>query len=293
MIRVNGKEVETVGVQDRGLHYGDGVFETIAVVDGRPRGWSRHLHRLLSGISRLRLPPLDVATLELEVEELLRKAAAPASRMAVLKMIYTAGSGGHGYRRPQAPEPLRVLLLRPWPYSESQQQRAQRHGVQLHLCQTRLGEQPLLAGIKHLNRLEQVVARGEWDDPEVVEGVLLNHRQELVEGTMSNLFLLQDGAWVTPPLRQAGVAGTTRERLLQRLQQRGEPVVERSVPVTELENVEEMICTNALIGVWPVARLGPYHFTAPGPYTRKLLAHFPSHHPEDEGDESLQQDGSS
>lgn len=263
MILIDGQRTELVAADDRGLHYGDGVFETIATVKGRPQLWSRHMARLVEGCRRLAIPPPDENLLRAEAEQLM---AIPQER-AVLKIIVTRGSGGRGYRPPAACQPRRLLYLSPWPeYPASWA----RHGVEVHLCGTRLACNPALAGIKHLNRLEQVLARAEWDDPAIAEGLMLDTDGHVIEGTMSNLWLVQEGCLLTPSLERCGVAGVMRAHLLAQARELGLACSEAVLELSDLEQAEEVFLSNSLIGIWPVRRAGPWHY-APGEITRRMV----------------------
>ena len=183
-VLVNGVAVDTVSARDRGFQYGDGLFETIAVSRGTPLLWERHAQRLLAGAVRLDMPPPETALLRAETDRLCR-----GVERGVLKIIFTRGISGRGYRPDASTSTTRALSLSPWPdYPPSWSG----EGVVVRLCQTRLASQPRLAGLKHLNRLEQVLARAEWDD-EYAEGLMQDESGNIVEGTMTNIFLVEGG----------------------------------------------------------------------------------------------------
>ncbi len=264
MIFVNGVETDQVSVTNRGLQYGDGLFETIAVVDGEPEFWDRHMARLQLGCERLSIVMPQESLLLSEAEHII--SSDKASR-AVLKIIVTRGEGGRGYRPPEAPMPTRIISLSPWPEYPAEYYKT---GVRLHICKTRLGSNPSLAGIKHLNRLEQVIARGEWSTPDIAEGVMLDEGDHLVEGTMSNIFFVKDDEVITPELTGCGVAGVMREVLIERLQEEGIPVTIRPIALDELGEMEEAFCSNSLIHIWPIRRIGDKWFSVLGPTSMYL-----------------------
>jgi len=248
---------------DRGLHYGDGLFETLAVADGRPRHLDRHLARLKDGLARLGIPA-DPAPW---TPELLSAAAQAPEGRGVLKLVVTRGSGGRGYAPPDAPVPRRFLFLHPWPTGVEAGRRA---GVAVRWCRTRLGEQPALAGLKHLNRLEQVLARSEWRDPAIAEGLLCDGAGRVVEGTRSNLFLVRDGVLLTPRLDRCGVAGVMRGLLLETAAALGLEVRVTDLRPDDVEGADELFLSNSVIGLWPVRCLEGRTYPAPGPLTRRL-----------------------
>jgi 4-amino-4-deoxychorismate lyase len=242
-ILVNGREASQLDARDRGLHYGDGLFETMAVLGGRPRFLDWHFERLALGATRLGLPLPDLQTLQAEIA-----AACPVPR-GVVKLIVTRGIGLRGYRPPSRPQPTRIVIATPWPdwvpamWTE---------GVRLGWCRTRYGRNPALAGLKHLNRLEQVLARAEWDDGQMDEGLMLDDRDQVISATQANLFARIDGQWMTPSLDQCGVAGVMRRAFRHWSADRGDAVVERALAAPELAMASHLLLTNALIGAWPV-----------------------------------------
>ncbi|MDW5378891.1 aminodeoxychorismate lyase [Halomonas sp. HP20-15] len=234
-----GPQDAGVPFDDRGLAYGDGLFETVLVRDGQPLLWDYHLARLQRGCAVLGMDaPAEASLAALP--------AAAGSGLAVLKMIVTRGSGGRGYQPPAEPEPrLRWQLSAFEPRRERWQ-----HGVAVRHCRLRLAEQPALAGIKHLNRLENVLARREWSSPEIAEGLLSSASGRLIEATSMNVFWRRDGRWQTPPLERCGVAGTLRAALLERLD-----IDEVELESATLEAVEGLCLGNSVQGVWPVTAL--------------------------------------
>ena len=244
---IDGVPADRIPVADRGLQYGDGLFETIAVVDGTPCLFDRHLARLREGCVRLSIPPPPEDELAAEALGLSR-----GVDRAVLKLILTRGEGGRGYRPPDPSRPRRILRLAPWPaYPDAWRST----GVRVRYCRTRLGHQPLLAGLKHLNRLEQVLARAEWNDLDIAEGLMLDLDGRVVEGTQTNLFVLQDGQLLTPALDRCGVAGVVRGLVLEAAWVLGFRVVEAALTPERLAAADALFLTSSLAGVWPVREL--------------------------------------
>ena len=149
---VNGRETG-VDPADRGLAYGDGLFETMASVDGRIRWLDYHFERLERGCRRLAIEAPDRALVEGEIG-----AHCPRSGRAIVKLIVTRGPGERGYRPPDAPKTTRILGFLTWPeYPTANYTR----GIRMQVCALRLGVSPALADLKHLCRLEQVLAHVE------------------------------------------------------------------------------------------------------------------------------------
>jgi 4-amino-4-deoxychorismate lyase len=240
---INGREDGRLDAADRGLHYGDGLFETLAVRHGHARFLDWHLERLAEGARRLGMPLPDTGLLREEI------GAVCAPDIGVVKLIVTRGRGERGYRPPKQPAPTRIVAGHSWP---AWPDAAWIRGVRLGWCRTRLGRNPALAGIKHLNRLEQVLARAEWDDERMDEGLMQDERDLAISGTQSNLFARIGDRWVTPLLDQCGVAGVMRRAFRGWAAEQGDTVVERSVPAAELAGAKALVLTNAVIGAWPV-----------------------------------------
>lgn len=264
-LEINFLPAETIDALDRGLHYGDGVFETIAVSGGRPELWERHLTRLETGCARLAMPMPDRSALRESAERLAKDMA-----RAVLKIIVTRGVGGRGYAPPEQVRPNVVAGLYPWP---DYPQAFGRSGVTMRIAATRLGDQPLLAGIKHLNRLEQVLARGEWREPAIAEALMRDGAGNAIEATQSNIFAVIAGILATPDLSRAGVAGVMRELVLERA---AALELAPRIEILSLDDVlgaEEIFLTNSVIGVWPVRKIigeGIARDYAVGPATRRI-----------------------
>lgn len=262
MILINGESKEHIEISDRGFQYGDGLFETIEVRDGQAVFFERHLERLKSGCHRLYIPFPDAQLLRREAEELCGRSSA----RAVLKIIVTRGTGGRGYRQPDVIQPTRVLSLHPYPdypkiYSEQ--------GIAARFCMTRLGLNPALAGIKHLNRLEQVMARAEWNDPAIQEGLMLDVNDHVIEGTMTNLFYLKNNSLYTATLAQTGVAGIMRDIIMMLSAGRGLPVIEHAFTKDQLLSADEAFVCNSIIGIWPIKQIDTRHFSI-GPITKNI-----------------------
>ena len=259
---IDGQAGETISVADRGLQYGDGLFETIAVRHSRPRLWGRHMQRLQQSCERLLLNLPEPETLMRELNQ-----AVQGARDAVVKIIITRGIGARGYRFDSDQNPTRIVSAFPWPdYPE----RNRTHGVALRWCRTSLSRNPLLAGLKHLNRLEQVLARAEWQT-EFTEGLMCSSSEQVVEGTMSNLFLVKEGVLLTPDLSQCGVAGVMRAEVLDRARELGLETKVQSITPMMVTAADELFITNAVIGIWPVSTLDTRHY-AVGKITQALQA---------------------
>ncbi|WP_445372818.1 aminodeoxychorismate lyase [Methylomonas sp. HW2-6] len=261
MYLLNGEPGHYVDAADRGFQYGDGLFETIEVVEGRPLFLDRHLRRLALGCQRLLIPAPAVDLLAAEAAKLAKQA-----ERAVLKIIVTRGSGGRGYRQPEPIQPTRLLSLHPYPdYPDI----FQTDGIRARFCWHRLSINTALAGIKHLNRLEQILARAEWRDDDIQEGLMLDSEDRVVEGVMSNLFAVKAGQLYTPSLAGCGVAGIIRELVIGFARDIGVQLHEIPLDPVDVLAAEELFVTNSVIGIWPIKRL-EQRVLAAGPLTRRM-----------------------
>ena len=261
MMLVNGECKEHIPISDRGFQYGDGLFETIEVTNGQAVFLDRHLDRLNAGCRRLYIPFPGSKLLNLEVEKLSQH-----SSKAVLKLILTRGSGGRGYRQPDVIQPTRVLSLYPFPdYPDSYKEQ----GIVARFCDTRLGLNPALAGIKHLNRLEQILARAEWTDPGIQEGIMLDINDYVIEGTMTNLFFIKNNTLYTSSLVQSGVAGIMRSIIMTISSGHGLSVIEHTFTKDELLLADEVFVCNSIIGIWPIKQIATANFPV-GLITRQI-----------------------
>jgi 4-amino-4-deoxychorismate lyase len=261
-VLVDGVAARTVDVEDRGLHFGDGVFETIACPGGRPRFLDLHLARLERGCRALRLGFDHVHALAAEVSAL-----AAGNESCLVKAIVTRGRAvvrGYGFTGTE--RPTRIVMRYAWPAGT---ERHARDGIDVRLAITRVGESPALAGIKHLNRLEQVLARGECPVAEVAELLMLDASGRLAGGTMSNVFVVVRGVLQTPSLERCGIAGVMRHVVLREAGRTGLHVDVREIEAGALHVADEAFVTNARIGVWPV-RSVEGRALGIGPVTRRV-----------------------
>lgn len=239
---INGDSPGQITAANRGLQYGDGLFETVAVVDGRPLLWDAHMARLQRDAHRLGFDPPPEERLTYEVAALAR-----VHPQAVLKIVVVRAAQGRGYRG-RTRESERVVTAWPWPTL------APAGALDIAWCATPLARQPRLAGMKHLNRLEQVLAQNELD-PACWEGLMQDTAGWVIEGTMSNVFIVSDGVLATPRLDQAGVAGVMRDQVLHRARERGIPVIVEALSRERVLAADEVFLTNSLMGVRTVRSL--------------------------------------
>lgn len=249
---VNGKTESHISVNDRGLMYGQSVFETIAINQQQALLLEPHLERLEKGCNTLAIKP-DWARIKSEIDTAIKH----VNDKAVLRISVTMGEGGRGYKNPSSGAATRIISLHDYP---SYPAWFYQDGIELGVADIRLADQPQLAGIKHSNRLEQIIARSQWQD-NWQEALLLDHHDNVIEATQSNLFIVKDGLIKTPDLSSAGVAGVMREFILLTAQEVGVNCQIVPLSIADIEMAEEVFVSNSIIGLWPIKRFQQTSFS--------------------------------
>jgi 4-amino-4-deoxychorismate lyase len=237
---VDGVVSDRISVRDRGLAYGDGVFRTLRCQGGQVWSWTRHYAKLVADCAVLGLQAPTRDALEVDI-------AALAPVDSVVKIIVTRGMAARGYACDPSAPATRIVQTAPLPdYGDRLDQ-----GVQLWPCRWTLSSQPALAGVKHLNRLDQVMARREWTDASIFDGLMRDSRGKWVEGVFSNLFVVRHGRIQTHPLDDCGVAGVGRALVLELARELAMPV-DLVAPVdVDLAAADEVFLCNSVAGVVP------------------------------------------
>jgi 4-amino-4-deoxychorismate lyase len=251
---VNGKPGNLISIRDRGLLYGDGVFRTLRVFGGQALHWPLHYQKLQHDCTCLGIACPDLTLLSAELNDLVK-----LHSDGVFKVIVTRGEGKRGYTPVQQADSNHVWDVLPcpdypdhWPVT----------GIKARLCQLRLGFQPRLAGIKHLNRLENVLAAGEWSDADIAEGLLMDGAGNIIEGTRSNLFLVKQGKLITPELARCGVAGVQRDRVMDWAMRNNIPLQVRDISLEEVLQADELFLVNSIMLLWPLRELEMNRWTS-------------------------------
>jgi len=246
---VNSSFEQAVSVYDRGFTYGDGVFRTMQMRNGQPVSWPFHYQKLVADCAVIGIVCPSAELLMNDIQKLFAEDVFAENLTQVAKIIITRGEGARGYAPPAVTVPTRVIVKSAMPhYAESNYQ----NGVKLHLCEMRLATQPKLAGIKHLNRLENVLARMEWHDDAMFDGLLMDQAGNVIECTMSNIFARFGDMLLTPDLTQCGVAGITRQHILGLGKVLGVNVSVAQMNLEHFLQADEVIICNSLYGVFQV-----------------------------------------
>ena len=240
---VNGEPAQNISIEDRGLLYGDGLFETILCDLGKPVLLDLHCQRLQQGCERLHIPVPDMNLLRQEIDTV------AACEDCVIKVIITRGVRTRGYRFDHHDTSTsRIVYKSPCPQIPEEYYQ---HGIELGVSEFRLADNEILAGLKHLNRLEQVMACYEWP-PECAELLMLNHQGQVIEGTMSNIFIQSADGWKTPILKNSGINGVLREWILANASQLNIECSQQTLSLDDIKQAQSIFVCNSVIGVWPV-----------------------------------------
>jgi len=241
---INGHRDGSVSPFDRGFAYGDGVFRTLPIREGKPHCWGRHYRKLCEDCKVLGIVCPAEEVLADDISRLVSQ-----DENATIKIVISRGESARGYAVPALAQPTRAVIRYP---AQVYAADSAAEGAKLYLCELRLSHQPRLAGIKHLNRLENVLARMEWADPLFTDGLLLDEDDNVIECTTSNLFIRNENCLITPDLRRCGVAGVARERVLELAPQLGYQVAVADLKLEQVYEADEVIICNSLFGGWQV-----------------------------------------
>ena len=272
---INGKFKDSISVYDRGLSYGDGFFETMLwdsfennnKVNIGVEFWLRHLRRIKAGckLMQINLPSDDKI---IEERNLILKASFKEQKSGLLKMIITRGVGGRGYKFEKNMTPTIIFLSLPKPKYEKNMvptiiflslpkpkiKKDLKLGVTVKVCETQLSKNKNLFGYKHLNRLDSVLARSEWEDNKIFEGIFVDSRKNILEGTMTNIFFVHNKTLITPPIIDSGINGVMRQVVLDNAKFFFDKVVIQKINLRDIEKFEQMFLTNSVLKVIPVSR---------------------------------------
>ena len=261
---VNGHVSSVISIQDRGFNYGDGVFETIAFIEQNLVFWKEHYQRLQLGCNALGIICPSEESLKKDIKKLCE--SVQEKQNYVVKVIVTRGDSERGYKVNNEIETNVIALSSTFP---SYPNEFWINGIAVKHCKTKLSLQKQLAGIKHLNRLEQVLARREWDD-EYQEGLLSDDHGHLIEGVMSNVFIVKDNSVLTPLIDNAGVNGIMRNAVLNLCESNGIIAKEAKLTYESVLDADEVFLTNSLVGIWPVTTIDKQSFSI-GDCTKNLM----------------------
>jgi len=250
---INGDFNQAISPLDRGFAYGDGVFRTMVIRSGLPVNWPLHYQKLVADCAAIGIVCPSAELLMSDFLQLFSIEDVDSEKQEVAKIMITRGEGERGYKPPAVTTPTRVIIKSAMPQYAKESYAG---GVQLRVCNTRLSSQVKLAGVKHLNRLENILARMEWRDEDIFDGVLLDQQGGVIECTMSNIFARFDKVLVTPDLSECGVAGITRQRICDVSSALNLTAEVAPLSLSRMLQADELIICNSLYGAFQVSKIG-------------------------------------
>ena len=255
---INGEFKDSISVYDRGLAYGDGFFETMLWDSLEEKNetnvgvefWLRHLRRIKDGCQLMQINlPFDEEIIR--QRNLILKASLKEKKSGLLKMIVTRGVGGRGYKFERNMIPTIIFLSLPKPKVKKEYFK---QGVVVKICKTQLSKNTNLFGYKHLNRLDSVLARSEWEDNNIFEGVFVDSKKNILEGTMTNIFFVHEKTLITPPIIDSGINGVMRQVIIDKAKFFFDKLVIQKINLRDIEKFDQMFLTNSVLKVIPVIR---------------------------------------
>lgn len=255
---INGEFKNSISVYDRGLAYGDGFFETMLwdsfknkkIINVGVEFWLRHLRRIKDGCRLMQINIPSDHEINRQRNKILQ-ASLKEKKSGLLKMIITRGIGGRGYKFEKNMTPTIIFLSLPKPKIEKEYLKS---GVAVKICETRLSKNTNLFGFKHLNRLDSVLARSEWEDEKIFEGVFVDSKKNILEGTMTNIFFVNKKTLITPPIVDSGINGVMRQVIIDNAKFFFDKLIVEKTNLSNIENFDQMFLTNSVLKVIPVSR---------------------------------------
>jgi len=249
---LNGEPATHIDANDRGLSYGDGLFTTILVRDGKCCLIERHIDRLVQGCVRLKINNVDIESIECQIFTL-----ATSLTSGIIKVVITRGIGARGYSSVGCDSPSVIVTTSTLP---RHYQNLRNSGISAGISSIPLGINPITAGLKHLNRLEQVLVRQEIDRHSWDDAIVLDCQGFVVESNLANVFWLKGGRLFTPSLELSGVCGVMREHVIAQCKNSGYDIEIGRFPLDELLKADEIFITNSLMELVPVVMVAQHNF---------------------------------
>ena len=261
---INGKFKKSISVLDRGLAYGDGFFETMLWQSFQNQKknfgvefWDKHLKRIKKGCDLMSINIPDETEFLKQRNKILDKTIKNGINSGLLKLIITRGVGGRGYRFENKMKPTLIFLSFEKPQLDEENYK---QGVTARICRAKLSQNQNLFGLKHLNRLDSVLARSEWGD-DSFEGIFLDLNKNIIEGTMTNVFFVKKNILITPPIINSGINGVMRQVVINESKRFFEKIIEKAIHIDEAKNFDQMFLTNSVLKILPVKQFGDNYYS--------------------------------
>lgn len=263
---INGVPADFLNINDRAIHYGDGLFETILCENNRLLYWKQHYHRLQASAVKLKMHCPDELLLLDDIKGLLKDIDNSDNNIFSIKIIISRGNGERGYQFQKGNNVTRVVMLSALDPDCSSLITGSLVSGDLYVCEQQVSINENLAGLKHLNRLENVLARNEWRtspaNNKIIDGLMLNANHHVIEGSMSNLFMVKGNQLITPSLKQSGINGIMRDVIIDIARKKK---IDTSIVKPSLEDcyaMDECFITNSLIGMKAINNIADHEYSS-------------------------------
>ena len=263
LVIINGEVKSNVSIFNRNMQYGDGLFETCVAKDNKVLFWDNHFSRLNNGCDRLNIKKIANSVW---LEDIKKALSLSSEKNCIVKLILSRGNSLRGYSYSKDIEPVRVVIV-----SQMNEYKT-KETYSLEFAISGFHSNPNLAGIKHCNRLEQILAR---TNMMADEAIMLDENQSVVSVTQGNIYLIFGNKLITPKLERCGVIGSRRSIILELSRLTNLEVREEDISIKQLEKANEVFVSNSLIGIQPVTLIGDYYLTN-NPITEKISAAYSS-----------------
>ena len=265
---INGVFSNKVSVFERGLAYGDGLFETmswqnfnIKECPNKVEFWTRHLQRIFMGCRTLSIKPPNTKILDNYKNKILKKANTLGLNKGILKIIITRGIGGRGYKYDKDIKPTIIFLAFP---ISMYPEKFYKKGVSVKFCDSKLSSNENLVGLKHLNRLDSVLARAEWNNQKIFEGLFCDDKENIIEGTMTNIFLVRENTLYTPEIKKSGINGIMRQVVIDNYKNFFDQIKITKISRNNIRKFQQIFLTNSVLKIMPVAKIEENKFSVLG-----------------------------
>ena len=243
---INGKEQSNISIFNRNFQYGDGLFETCVVKNNQILFWEKHLSRLDIGCRKLKIKNIEE---EIWLKDIKKALSLTSKKNCVLKLILSRGNSQRGYSYPDDILPVRVVIV-----SEMKNVQA-KESFSLEYASSGYHSNPNLAGIKHCNRIEQILARSSLKRD---EAIMLDENQNIISVTQGNIYFIFGQSLVTPKLDRCGVIGSRRSLILELAESIELNVEEGNVSMNDAKKADEAFISNSIMGIQSVNSIEEY-----------------------------------
>jgi len=261
IVLIDGEEQEKVSVFNRNMQYGDGLFETCITSNNQILFWMYHFSRLTAGCEKLNIKKIDE---DVWLRDIKKAFSLSSEKSCVVKLILSRGNSLRGYGYKDDIEPVRVVII------SEMQQSLMNNEFALEYSKSGYHSNPQLAGIKHCNRLEQVLARSYLSSN---EAIMLDEKENVISVTQGNIYFIFGNKLLTPKLDRCGVVGSRRSLILELASSLKIDTLVSNISINQVQQADEVFISNSVIGIQPIQSIESYKL-GKNPLTKKIRKAF-------------------